>query len=694
VNTTLHHRASLPVLACLVAAATLSEGCASPTEPGDPAPETTPLLEASDQTLPVALYEEAYDQQIAVAAGTEPYTWSIPEWETLPGGLDLTTDGRIVGVPSQAGTFTFQVRVADSAGREKRPYLTLSVLLEPELLQCGDSYSGSFALSAFEGADPDPDKFKRHDWLAVELPDDLTTEVNLVWEVDGSPLLAYVQKPGEAIGSWEFEEHYVPKLVDPFDPESLETPIHAGTSPSLSGYEGVQPTIPIWVVSQGNLDYEVTVECTDGPVFVTVPQYPTMLGEPLDYDFEVYGDPNDTVRIYTDDELPEWMEWDEATGRVTGTAEEVGSWPFTLYAEAPDGRIREERSIIGVYPVTDLTCDETVSGSTTDGYFDGEFSTYYDTDGYQVYRLNTPTDLGASTVSFLLDGLDSSLLGTGEPDVEFLRFFPGAERLYSSFYPAELEVGPRTYPALRHYREAINQELFVIVAPTGLEREFELTTTCHTDPVPDFAGLPVVPLFDEMDHVLNGTGGSTPYGWEIDGLPPGLDVLPEGRLVGSSGDAATYDVDVTISDKDGASTTEPYPLYVGYDAACEGETLVECGDTIEGTFEMAYVADSDYGPASTARLCLVQDFAGSVGFTVEAFDTQLRVDVADPGRTTDEMFYEEKGTYVAFVDRWDVEGVGINPYSFPNLLDYRFMPIHVAIRAFDDGDWKATVTCE
>ena len=685
-------RALLP--AVVVASTLASSACKSGSDLGEPAPEEAPLLEAIDQTLPVGVYEEPYDHAIAASAGTEPYTWSVPEWETLPGGLSLTPDGRVEGTPSQPGTFTFQVRVADAAGREKRPYVTISVVMEPTVLACGDTLEGSFLQSAFDGADPDPDLFKRHDWFTVEIPDDLTTEVNLVWEIDGTPLVAFIEKPGEVIGSWDFEEHYVPKIIDPFDPESLETPVHAGTNPSLSGYQGVQPTIPVWAVAQGTTDYKVTVECSDGPVFVVVPQYPTMLGEPLDYDFEVYGDPGDTTRIYTEDELPEWMEWDETTGRITGTAEEAGSWPFTVIAESADGRVREERSIIGVYPVTDIGCDETLTGSTTEAYFDGEFTTYYDTNGYQMYRMVLPTDTDVSSVTLTLDDLDSALLGTAEPDIGYLRFYPGAERIYTSFYPAEFTLGPRAYPALRHYRDSENQELFILAAPTGLDYEFSLSTACNREPVPDFAGLPVVPLFEEMDHVLNGSGGNPAYGWSIDGLPPGLDVSVDGRLTGSSGDAGAYDTTVTITDKDANTTDDSFPLYVGYDAACEGETMVACGDTVEGTFELSYLSDGDYSERSTARLCLVQDFAGAVGFTVESFDTQLRVDIADPGRTVDEMFYDEKGTYVLFVDRWDVEGLGINPYSFPNLLDYRFLPIHVTVRAFDDGDWKATVTCE
>jgi hypothetical protein len=683
-----------PIVSTLLAIVMLT-ACKGPEASVGDTPTVAPLLESADQTLPVGIYEQDYNAAISVSAGTEPYTWELPEWEVMPGGLELTPDGRIAGVPSQAGTFTFQTRVVDAAGREKRPWITLSVVLEPTVLQCGETLSGDFTRSGYDGIDPDFDMFRNHEWFAVELPnDEYITEVELQWELDGTAVVAYIEKPGEVIGSWDIEEHYVPYLVDPFDPETLTTSIHAGTNPSLSGYAGVQPLLPVFLVSQGNGDWSVTVECTDGPVFQVVPQYPTMLGEEMAYDFDVYDDPNQTTRIYTNDELPEWMIWDETTGRVTGTAMEEGSWPFTVIAESADGRVREERSIIGVYDVVDVGCDATVQGEVLEGYFEGEFTTYYDTNGYQMYRvdLGEEAEVVASSLTFTLDGLDSALLGTADVGAGFLRFFPGAEQIYSSFYPAEFELGPRVYPALRHYREA--GEIYVLAAPTGLETTFDFSVACNDQPLPDFAGLPVVPLFEEMDYRLDASGGTAPYGWSAAGMPPGLQVTGEGRLTGSGGDAGEYSVDLTVTDKEGVSRTESYPLYVGYDAACEGELQVQCGDTVEGTFNVSYFADPSYSEASTARLCLIHDTEASVGFTVESFDTQLRVDIADPGRTTDQLLYESMSTYVAFVDRWDVEGVGLNPYSFPNILDYRDMPIHVTIRAFDDGDWKASVACE
>ena len=670
----------------LLALVTLS-GCVDRGD-GGVAGTTDPLLNAVDQRMPVALVETSYDEPLVASAGTQPYTWAVPEWEQLPGGFTLTADGRLVGWPSQAGTFTFQVEVTDAAGRTKRPWITLDVLLEPTVLACGETASGVFDSMGFAGSDPDFNNFGGHEWIAVSMPEDLTTRVQLNWTLERA-VTAYVERPSEELGSWDTEEHYVPKLLDPVN-GTTELIIDASTQPSLSGY-AAQPLLPVLAVAQGAGSWEVTVECSDGPIFVTVPQYPTELGEPLAYDFNVYNDAGTTFSI-PDDELPEWMVFDGATGQITGIAEEEGSWPFTIVAESADGRTREERSIIGVYDVTEVGCGDRIQDATLDGYFEGEFNIYYDTDGYQVYRMALGEDVLASAVNFEVLDLDASFVGTAEPDPGWLKFYPGAERLYGGLLPVTFSLDPRTYPAMKHYRAF--EEIYFQVAPTGLERSYRLNVTCDNAPRPDLAGLPVLPIFEPVEETLPAVGGEAPYLWTAEGLPPGLSITADGELTGTIGEQGEVAVELSVEDKVGAVGSDTYPLYMSAEAACAGETLVRCGDTVTGTFQTSYFNDFGYSRASTRRLCLVEDNLGAVGFTVEAMDTQLRVDVADPGRTSNELLLEEKGVYVAFVDRWDVEGVGINPFGFPTVTDYTGMPIRVVVRAYDDGDYRVQVTCE
>ena len=52
---------------------------------------------------------------LVAAGGVKPYKWSISSG-ALPGGIILSSKGSATGKPSAAGTFSFVVRVDDSAG--------------------------------------------------------------------------------------------------------------------------------------------------------------------------------------------------------------------------------------------------------------------------------------------------------------------------------------------------------------------------------------------------------------------------------------------------------------------------------------------------------------------------------------------------------------------------------------------------
>jgi len=52
---------------------------------------------------------------LVAAGGVKPYKWSI-QGGALPPGLALSTGGKTTGKPTTVGTFSFSVRVDDSAG--------------------------------------------------------------------------------------------------------------------------------------------------------------------------------------------------------------------------------------------------------------------------------------------------------------------------------------------------------------------------------------------------------------------------------------------------------------------------------------------------------------------------------------------------------------------------------------------------
>ncbi len=57
-----------------------------------------------------------YNIQLDADGGTAPYTWSLAVGSTLPDGMTLTSDGRIIGLLENAGSWNFNVVCTDAAG--------------------------------------------------------------------------------------------------------------------------------------------------------------------------------------------------------------------------------------------------------------------------------------------------------------------------------------------------------------------------------------------------------------------------------------------------------------------------------------------------------------------------------------------------------------------------------------------------
>lgn len=86
--------------------------CSDDTTPTPPKPSVD--FEITTTAVPVAYTCSPYNTTFAVQGGTAPYTWTLAEG-TLPAGIVLTDDGRISGVMTAAGDFSFTVRVTDSS---------------------------------------------------------------------------------------------------------------------------------------------------------------------------------------------------------------------------------------------------------------------------------------------------------------------------------------------------------------------------------------------------------------------------------------------------------------------------------------------------------------------------------------------------------------------------------------------------
>jgi hypothetical protein len=72
----------------------------------------------TDSPLPSGIVGTSYSQALVTSGGTPGYQWTITGGQ-LPPGLVLSTAGTISGTPTTQGTFSFSVRVTDSASPQR-----------------------------------------------------------------------------------------------------------------------------------------------------------------------------------------------------------------------------------------------------------------------------------------------------------------------------------------------------------------------------------------------------------------------------------------------------------------------------------------------------------------------------------------------------------------------------------------------
>jgi uncharacterized repeat protein (TIGR01451 family) len=84
------------------------------------------------ESLPVNVFGQFSSHSFFAAGGLPPYLWSLVNG-TLPAGMNFSSDGILYGTPTEAGNFTFVVRVTDSNGNmaEKAFTKQVSVTLPP-----------------------------------------------------------------------------------------------------------------------------------------------------------------------------------------------------------------------------------------------------------------------------------------------------------------------------------------------------------------------------------------------------------------------------------------------------------------------------------------------------------------------------------------------------------------------------------
>ena len=87
---------------------------------------SAPTITTTNSALPAATANQSYSEQLSATGGTAPLTWTIGSGQ-LPAGLTLSSSGLLQGMPTQTGSFTFQVQLADMNGATATQSYTLDV---------------------------------------------------------------------------------------------------------------------------------------------------------------------------------------------------------------------------------------------------------------------------------------------------------------------------------------------------------------------------------------------------------------------------------------------------------------------------------------------------------------------------------------------------------------------------------------
>jgi len=79
-----------------------------------------------DDSLPDATLGEQYNYSLNVVGGNPPYNFSLSSGD-LPGGISLSSDGELSGIPNQTGTFNFIIQVEDLVNETSAKEFNLTV---------------------------------------------------------------------------------------------------------------------------------------------------------------------------------------------------------------------------------------------------------------------------------------------------------------------------------------------------------------------------------------------------------------------------------------------------------------------------------------------------------------------------------------------------------------------------------------
>src|SRR5579864_21814 len=126
----------------------LLHGCTGASQGSSNGTPPPPTLTITTTSVSSGTVGAAYSDTLNASGGTSPYTWSVASGN-LPAGLTLgATSGIVSGTPSQSGSFSFTIQVADGASHTASQAFTVAIGAAGAKL---DQYGGRTDISCAGG---------------------------------------------------------------------------------------------------------------------------------------------------------------------------------------------------------------------------------------------------------------------------------------------------------------------------------------------------------------------------------------------------------------------------------------------------------------------------------------------------------------------------------------------------------------
>jgi uncharacterized repeat protein (TIGR01451 family) len=534
----------------------------------------------------------AYSDQLTETGGTSPFTWSVSSG-TLPGGVTLgASTGLLSGTPTTAGSYSFTVKVTDSASLSATEATSITV---------------TAGVSATFAAPPSGE-------INTAYTDTLTAA------------------GGTAPYTWSVSSGSLPTGIT-----LSSAGVLAGTPTTAGNYPF---TVKVTDQNGGIATTPITLVIAAGPALnFAAPSYGEV-GSPYSDTLTVSGGTGPYTWSVSSGSLPAGITLGSTTGTLSGTPTAPGTSTFTVQVTDADGQSATKATSLAIISGPALSFPAPPSGEIGTAYSDtltvsggsGPYTWSVSsgslpagiTLGSTTGTLSgTPTAPGTSNFTVqVTDALGQSateattlaiisgpgLSFAGPPSGEIGSAYsdtltvsggtgPYAWSVSSGSLPAGITLGSTTGTLSGTPTAPGTSNFTVQVTDTDGHSATEATTLAIiSGPGLSFPAPPSGEIGTAYSDTLTASGGTGPYTWSVSSgsLPAGITLgSGTGTLSGTPTAAATFHFTVQVTDADGQSATDATSLAVNPSTALSTSVAsVSFGKTVTFTATVTPAAAS------------------------------------------------------------------------------------------------------